>query len=375
MKTVKLTITDLRKSAGMTQQEVADYLNVSFQSVSKWENGVTMPDINQLPNIAELFNVTVDQVLGLKPLPNEEYINRQTHTQEYWSNKLPYLKDTRQEFWNIDYLKMLVCDVWNIDQPIDFLDIGCGFGYFAGLIMPLLPKGSTYTGIDFSHKLIHEGAETFKDSPYPIQFIHGDINHFEFTKQYDFVFCQAILRHVPNPKAILRKMHELTKDDGLLVCVEVNRVLENGGLYIHGLEYEPLKVNNILDPLWQKELEEEGRDYSIGMKIPFYMDELGLRDIQARVNDKVSFYSPNQLEGEHYKESVNSFIRSNGWNNASSIESQEKVSKALRNKGISNKNANKYIEHEEAITHHMALNKNNLSLLKAYYLMITFGRK
>ena len=68
MTTVKLKIAELRKNKGIGQQELADVLNVSFQSVSKWETGATMPDITLLPSIAEYFNVSVDELLGLKPL-------------------------------------------------------------------------------------------------------------------------------------------------------------------------------------------------------------------------------------------------------------------------------------------------------------------
>jgi transcriptional regulator with XRE-family HTH domain len=53
MTMVKLKIAELRKNKRIGQQDLADVLGVSFQSVSKWENGVTMPDITLLPNIAE----------------------------------------------------------------------------------------------------------------------------------------------------------------------------------------------------------------------------------------------------------------------------------------------------------------------------------
>lgn len=55
MNTVKLTIAELRKDKGITQSELADFLGVSFQSVSKWENGITMPDISLLPMVSECF--------------------------------------------------------------------------------------------------------------------------------------------------------------------------------------------------------------------------------------------------------------------------------------------------------------------------------
>ena len=57
-------IAELRKSSGMTQEQLAETLGVSSQSVSKWENEVTMPDIMLLPVIAGCFDITVDELYG-----------------------------------------------------------------------------------------------------------------------------------------------------------------------------------------------------------------------------------------------------------------------------------------------------------------------
>lgn len=51
----------------MTQQEVADKLNVSNKTLSSWENGRTMPDISYLPAIADLYGITVDELLRFNP--------------------------------------------------------------------------------------------------------------------------------------------------------------------------------------------------------------------------------------------------------------------------------------------------------------------
>lgn len=45
---------------GISQEILANYLNVSFQAVSKWENNNTYPDIMLLPEIAKFFEITVD---------------------------------------------------------------------------------------------------------------------------------------------------------------------------------------------------------------------------------------------------------------------------------------------------------------------------
>ena len=58
------TIRALRLENHMTQETLAGQLGVSAQAVSKWEQGVTAPDIFLLPDLAEVFRVTTDQLLG-----------------------------------------------------------------------------------------------------------------------------------------------------------------------------------------------------------------------------------------------------------------------------------------------------------------------
>lgn len=104
MRTIQLKIGDLRKKRGISQQKLAEALGVSFQAVSKWENRITMPDITLLPMLAEYFDVTVDELLGLKPLPGEAYRVCSSGSKDFWNEKLDYLKRTRTSMWNKDYI-------------------------------------------------------------------------------------------------------------------------------------------------------------------------------------------------------------------------------------------------------------------------------
>ena len=54
----------LRKARGLTQDDVAKKLNISSQAISKWENDISSPDISLLTEIAEIFNITIDELLG-----------------------------------------------------------------------------------------------------------------------------------------------------------------------------------------------------------------------------------------------------------------------------------------------------------------------
>ena len=70
--TIGKNIAELRKSRGMTQEQLAETLGVSSQSISKWENEVTMPDIMLLPVIAGCFDMAVDELYGSKKLKEKE---------------------------------------------------------------------------------------------------------------------------------------------------------------------------------------------------------------------------------------------------------------------------------------------------------------
>ncbi len=57
-------IQHLRKAAGMTQKDLAEKLNISFQAVSKWENGDALPDTGLLLDLCDILNTTADKLLN-----------------------------------------------------------------------------------------------------------------------------------------------------------------------------------------------------------------------------------------------------------------------------------------------------------------------
>lgn len=69
-----------RKAKDITQEQLAEMLNVSSQSVSRWELGICYPDMEFLPMLAEIFEITVDKLLGVDTIAEkkkvDEYLNR-----------------------------------------------------------------------------------------------------------------------------------------------------------------------------------------------------------------------------------------------------------------------------------------------------------
>ena len=65
-------IRTLRQRKGMTQEQLAACLGVTYQAVSKWETGANTPDISLLPALAQLFGVPIDGLFSLDALPPQD---------------------------------------------------------------------------------------------------------------------------------------------------------------------------------------------------------------------------------------------------------------------------------------------------------------
>ena len=66
----------LRKERSISQEILAQYLGVSFQAVSKWENGTAMPDVALIPAIASFFEVTTDELFDFNMMELENRVDR-----------------------------------------------------------------------------------------------------------------------------------------------------------------------------------------------------------------------------------------------------------------------------------------------------------
>lgn len=75
-------IKSLRKKKNISQEVFANYLGVSFQAVSKWENGNTMPDVTMIPAIASFFGVSTDELFDFNLYETEKQVDAICH--ESW---------------------------------------------------------------------------------------------------------------------------------------------------------------------------------------------------------------------------------------------------------------------------------------------------
>jgi len=95
-------IKQLRLKAGLTQEQLGTSLGISAQSISKWETGITMPDITLLPLLSSELGVTIDEIFDLTIDQKLQRIEKRLDIEEEFSNSVfeeyeSYLKNLLEE--------------------------------------------------------------------------------------------------------------------------------------------------------------------------------------------------------------------------------------------------------------------------------------
>lgn len=102
--TLDKNLRELRLAAEMTQEQLAESLSVSPQTVSRWETGFSYPDLGLLPTIAALFEVSVDELLGVDPAGKREQIekilreSRRFNNEGNFKERIAFLREKLAEF-------------------------------------------------------------------------------------------------------------------------------------------------------------------------------------------------------------------------------------------------------------------------------------
>ena len=121
----------LRKERNLTQEELAEQLNVTFQAVSRWENGTGMPDISQIVPLSNVFGVTTDVLFGKDGTDGEEVI-------------ASFIKDAEKKICNppegvssFDWEKECCEDVQRMLEmyPNNYELLACSLGRITRLLM------------------------------------------------------------------------------------------------------------------------------------------------------------------------------------------------------------------------------------------------
>ena len=107
-------IRTLRLQHKLTQEQLADRLGVSYQSVSRWENGITYPDVELIPAIASHFSVTTDYLLYQDEEKKRKQLRRQINrfanmTKDDKETIIEIIRTCRREQDNGEYFADICC--------------------------------------------------------------------------------------------------------------------------------------------------------------------------------------------------------------------------------------------------------------------------
>ncbi|MMZ61051.1 bifunctional 3-demethylubiquinone-9 3-methyltransferase/ 2-octaprenyl-6-hydroxy phenol methylase [compost metagenome] len=171
-------------------------------------------------------------------------------------------------YYNVDYLEFLVKSVWKITKPVRVIDFGCGYGYLGLKLLPLLPEGSTYTGVDFGEKLLRKAEEIYKKLPYQAEFIQCDVNEYRSGETYDIAICHALLLHMSDPIRTLTNMINNTSNQGRIICFEPHWIANMANFHLSGTPQSSIVRLGVLQKLFEMDQAKSGRDGNIGIKIP-----------------------------------------------------------------------------------------------------------
>ncbi len=109
----------LRRGRGFTQEELAEKLDVSFQTVSRWETGVVYPDIELLPVIADLFEIRVDELLGCTKEDKDKNLVRRWEEYEKLSapeEQYAFLKEMKRDFPKVYMIPFHMIRIMHVDH-------------------------------------------------------------------------------------------------------------------------------------------------------------------------------------------------------------------------------------------------------------------
>ena len=183
MNTIGKNIKALRTRGGLTQEELAGKLDISYQAVSKWENGVTAPDISLLPSLAEVLGTSIDALLGYaaEKRTSAHYEERYREKEYYWG--------VNPSFMCFEVLKLLPPT-----RPLRLLDAGCGEGKDAVFFAK---NGYIVSAFDITQSGIDKAKRLAEGHGVNIDFFRADIMDYRLEKDFDVIFCSGVLHYVP----------------------------------------------------------------------------------------------------------------------------------------------------------------------------------
>ena len=170
-----------RVESGLSQRKLAGMLCVSPQAVSKWETGVTYPDIELLPKLSNIFHVSIDYILDNNSIEKANIYNEKYQDDSY--------------YWGVEpnHSCYEVMKILPPIKPYKVLDMGCGEGKEA---IFFAKNGYDVTAFDLAKSGIEKTKKLAEASNVHINAFVANINEFVPNENYDIIYSSGVLDRI-----------------------------------------------------------------------------------------------------------------------------------------------------------------------------------
>ena len=239
----------LRKRRGLTQEVVAEKLGVTPQSISRWENGQSRPDVDMLPKIAAFFDVSVDALFGYRAenLRVTEFEKNCKKCAMNWGD-------------TIRRIERKVLKFLPPTKPLSILNIACGEGQSA---IFFARNGYIVSACDTFEKNLDKAKNFSQKAGLEINFFNADILNYEIETKFDIIFadCGALQYIPPRERARVFKMFQAQTNNGglsvLSAIIEKNFIEPTPDWDKNAYSYETAELFAYYGKDWKFELMEE----------------------------------------------------------------------------------------------------------------------
>ncbi|OWR30736.1 XRE family transcriptional regulator [Saccharibacillus sp. O23] len=171
-----------RKEKGLTQEDLARTLGISFQAVSKWENAQSLPDISLLPMLSSTLEISIDKLLGYATQDKQISIYEEAYqTQDYYWGTEP------------NSACYQVLRLMPPTRRLKLLDIGCGEGKDAVFFAR---NGYEVSAFDVSDAGIAKTKALAEKVGVPIHVFKADLSDYRLETHYDIIFSSGVLHYL-----------------------------------------------------------------------------------------------------------------------------------------------------------------------------------
>ena len=232
MKEIAKNIRTLRIAKKMTQAQLAKELGVQYQTVSKWETEVSVPDVTMLPILANALGITIDELFGRRKTGCSNSIpdNRtafllQTYSQMYAPEAGPWNLSVENKYLEYRFRDFFETH-FDVPKNAQICNIGIGAGEWDIYLSYKLPNGAL-TSIDKLEVCCHQLEERLicEGNPNKVTIVCADAMTLDLKEHFDILTMVGTTAiESGDDMALLAKASEFVKNEGALYYQSLNEI-------------------------------------------------------------------------------------------------------------------------------------------------------